>query len=249
MILFKKKIDFLMTDIHSHILPETDDGAKDIKTAIQMLEIAHADGISTILATPHFHPAKCMISQDVIDERVQKLEEIAVQLYGDFKLYSGREIYYTSDISDNIRDNRLLLNNTEYAMVEFDFHANRQSIRSAINNVMNEGLIPVVAHIERYYDCLNDLDFAYDLKEMGAIIQVNSTAITGDEGKEARKYVKELLKAEVVDVVATDAHSAGHRAPHMKESVEWIASKYGEDYARRISKDNPEKIINGIYIE
>lgn len=247
--LFKKKLDFSMTDMHIHILPETDDGAKDINTSVAMLEIAHEDGIDTMIVTPHYHPAKCMTEQTIIEQRTDKLRDIAAQLYPGFRIYAGREIYYTGGISENIRSRKLTINSSRYALVEFDFHETRQNIRNAMADIMSEGLIPIIAHIERYTDCVKDWDFVYELKDMGVVIQINASSVTGGGGSEIKKYVRSLLKEEIVDIIATDAHSAGHRAPRMKEAVLWVAARCGNEYARKISCDNPERIINDMYLD
>ena len=249
MVLFRKKLDFSMTDMHTHILPETDDGAKDINTSVAMLEIAHEEGINTMIVTPHYHPGKCMTDQAIIAERIELFRDIAKQLYPDFRIYAGREIYYTGGISENIRSRKLTINNSRYALVEFDFHETRQNIRNAMYNIMSEGLIPIIAHIERYTDCVRGWDFVYELKDMGVVIQINAASVTGEGGSEVKKYVRSLLKEEIVDIIATDAHSAGHRSPRMKEAVLWVAARCGNEYARKISCDNPERIISDMYLD
>lgn len=247
--LFKKKIDFNIADMHCHILPGTDDGAKDLKISVAMLDIAYSEGIRRIVVTPHFHPVKCMLSAEQVKNRLEGIKEVAIQLYPDLELYAGREIYYTNGVEEEISNLGLTINGTRYVLVEFDFNESRHNIRTYVNNILNEGFIPIVAHIERYYDCLKDEEFAYDLKVQGALIQINASAILGDEGAEAKKYVRNLLKEEVVDIVATDAHSAGHRAPRIQKAVAWIAGRCGVDYAKRVVWDNPEKVLKDDYLD
>lgn len=249
MIFGGKKIDFPMTDMHIHILPETDDGAKDIKVAVAMLEIAVEDGINTLVTTTHYHPGKCELDQSEVKERTDKFLEIAKQLYPEFNIYAGREVYYNSDVADSIRQRNLTINNTRYVLVEFDFGSSAQTIMNGLRNIINDGMIPIIAHIERYMSICEDYDFATDIKEMGAYIQINASSITGDEGADAKRFARKLLKEELVDVIATDAHSAGHRAPRMKKSVQWVIDKCGYEYAKRIAKDNPDRIINNEFLD
>ena len=247
--LFNKKIDFELTDMHTHLLYNTDDGPKELKTSVAMMDIAYQEGIRRIVLTPHYHPVKCMIPQKEIEKGIDELREIAAQIYPDLKLYQGREVYYTNGIEEEIIKKGLTINNTRYVLVEFDFNERRQNIRTYVGNLLNQGLIPIIAHIERYYDCIRDEEFAYDLKDMGALIQINSSAVLKGEGQEAMRYTRNLLKEEVIDIIATDAHSDKNRAPRLREAVSWIANKCGVDYARKTASDNIEKILNDMYLD
>ena len=249
MLLLKKRIDYSMTDLHIHVLPETDDGAADIKTTVQMLELAHEDGIKTLVCTPHYHPIKCRLPQAEIERRVGEIEKIATQLYDDFKLYAGREVLYSQDIPKSIKARGMTINHSRYVLVEFDYRDSRQTIRNGVVNILNEGLIPILAHIERYPSIMLNEDLAEELKRKGAILQINAVALVGEEGADAKRLAKHLLKRKLVDVIATDAHTAGRRCPIMGDVVQWVSNKYGYDYAKKISKDNPDRIIRDEFID
>lgn len=242
--LFSKKIDFDLVDIHNHILPGIDDGSKDISTTTKMLEIAYDEGIRTIVVTPHFHPTKCRLGQEGVVRAADALQDMASQLYSDMKIYSGREIFYTSGVEDEIEKLNMEINSSRYLLVEFDYMSRKQDIRNGVINVLNSGKTPIVAHVERYINTIDDEDFIYDLKDLGALIQVNASSVDGDMGTAARNYTRKLLKDKLVDLVASDAHSAGHRAPRMKNCVKWIISKCGEEYAKEVAFSNAMKIIN-----
>lgn len=249
MFLIKKKIDYSMTDMHIHILPETDDGANDIKTTVQMLELAHEDGIKTLVCTPHYHPVKCKLPQAEIERRVGEIEKIAVQLYDDFKMYSGREVFYSQDMPRTIKQRGMTINHSRYVLVEFDYTSSRQTIRNGVVNILNEGLIPIVSHMERYPSVMLNEDIVGELKELGAIVQINADSLVNEEGSDAKRLAKHLLKKRLVDVIATNAHTAGRRCPIMGDVVQWISNKYGYDYAREIAKENPDRIIRDEFID
>jgi len=249
MLLVKRKIDYDMTDLHIHILPETDDGAVDIKTSVQMLELAHEDGIKSLVCTPHYHPVKCKLPQAEIERRVGELERIAIQLYDDFKLYPAREVFYSQDIPKSIKARGMTINHSRYVLIEFDYRDSRQTIRNGVVNILNEGLIPIISHIERYPSIMMNPDMAVEIKEKGAILQLNAEALVGEEGADARRLAKHLLKERLIDVIATDAHTAGRRCPIMGDVVQWISNKYGYDYAKKIAKDNPDRIIRDEFID
>jgi protein-tyrosine phosphatase len=106
------------------------------------------------------------------------------------------------------------------------------------------GYIPVIAHVERY-ECLSDISRIEDLQELGALIQVNADSVLGIDGRHFKRYTKKLLKAGLVDVIASDSHGTKERVCNMKKCYEYVAKKFGDDYAQEIMQTTPENIING----
>ena len=106
------------------------------------------------------------------------------------------------------------------------------------------GYIPVVAHVERY-ECLRDIGRIEDLQEMGALIQINADSVLGIDGRMFKRYTKKLLKAGLVDVIGSDSHGTKERVCNLKKCYEYVAKKYGEDYAEEIMHTTPENILNG----
>ena len=122
-------------------------------------------------------------------------------------------------------------------------------LRTGINNIMQMGYLPIIAHIERYICILENWELAWELKDMGAVIQVNAGSVVGTAGSKVKKFVKRLMKEQIVDLIGTDAHSSGRRAPRMQECAKYVYRKYGESYARDMLHDNAEKILRGEYLE
>ena len=115
--------------------------------------------------------------------------------------------------------------------------------------IRDRGYTPVIAHIERYMCVLEDWKLALELKNMGAVIQVNAGSVIGDSGSKVKKFIKRLLKEEIVDVIGTDAHSNGRRSPRIQECAKYICRKFDEDYAKALLRDNAERILKGEYLE
>lgn len=246
----KNKITSGYVDIHNHILPEVDDGAKSMGMSMEMLDIAYKEGIRAIIATPHYHPGKSMIEHDKLLEKFQELKQAAKNIHKDMRLYLGREVYYTSDVLEAIeKGSKLTVEEGKYILTEYAPRTDYNYIRMSINNLLQEGLIPIIAHVERYECLLEDVDRIEELREMGAVIQVNASSVLGEVGRTVKKYTKKLLKHGLVDVVATDAHSAGTRAPRISECADYIRKKFGQDYAEDLLIYNPERIIEGRYLE
>lgn len=237
-------------DIHSHILFDVDDGAEDELTSVKMLEMAYRDGIRTVVATPHFHPVRCKSTKDKIQQNFDKLNEVVKKLHPDMRLYLGREVLYATGIEEKILLDKVFnINHTDYVLVEFSAHDSFQYIRTSLNNVLLSGNIPILAHVERYQSIVQDWKQVYELRSLGTVIQVNAASVTGDCGWTIKRFTKRLLKEHLVDVIATDAHSIGKRAPFLSKCVLYIEKKYGSDYANDLAIINPFKIINNRYLE
>ncbi|SEW41916.1 CpsB/CapC family capsule biosynthesis tyrosine phosphatase [[Clostridium] fimetarium] len=237
-------------DIHSHILAEVDDGSRNMAMSMKMLDIAYKEGIRGIIATPHYHPVKSMNTYEEILEKFNEFKVAAKIIHPDMKLYLGREVLYTSDALEAIeRGTKLTMEGDRYLLVEYSTITDYHYIRASINNILQAGLIPIIAHIERYECMVKNIEYVEELRDMGAVIQVNAASILGQGGRGVKSYTKKLLKNQYIDVVATDAHSDGNRAPRMDECAAYIEKKYGQEYTEDILIYNPERIIEGRYLE
>lgn len=246
----RKNTAFNYVDIHSHILYGVDDGPDNIETSREMMVTAYNEGIRKIVATPHYHPGKCTMDYEKLRRRFELFKEQVKDVCPQIELALGREIYYTSDILDALeKENHLSMEQTKYILMEYHPTVEYSYLRTSINNVMQMGYIPIIAHIERYICILEDWELTLELKNMGAVIQVNAGSVIGDSGSKVKKFIKRLMKEEVVDVIGTDAHSNGRRAPRMQECAKYVCRKYGEKYAKEMLCDNAEKILRGEYLE
>lgn len=234
-----------LADMHNHILFGVDDGAKKIEDSMRMLDIAHKDGIRTVIFTPHFHPKRGMAEYDKILAHFQLLKKAVRQKFPEMELYLGREVYYRSDITDveEIAE-ELRMCGTGNILVEFSTSADASYIKAAVSNLLMNGYQPIVAHVERYACAIKNKNLVADLKEMGAYIQLNADSIVGDSGFSVKMAVKRFLKHGLVDFIGSDAHDDLNRRPVLSACYRYIAKKYGEDYAEEIMCDNPIRLIN-----
>lgn len=243
----KEKAEYLgkIVDIHCHILPGVDDGAKNLEMSQEMLDIAHAEGISTIIATPHHMPEGRNVSPKGIAERVRQLQQ-----YADLKKYNmtilpGNELYYYSEASDMLEEEKICpLAGTTYVLVEFSPMDTGNYIRNSLAELQNMGYEPIIAHVERYMSlCKPPFDKIEELRKMGILVQVNAASIMGGFGKPTKSLTEKLLKKQLVDFVGTDAHSSGGRAPKMLECANYLSKKYDAGYVEKILYRNAEKYI------
>lgn len=238
-----------MIDIHNHTIFGVDDGSKTLEQSKKMLKIAYDEGIRGIVLTPHYNPYRWLFDISLIEERFYALKEYCEKDFPKLKLFLGSELYYGKDtLNDLARGMSFTMADGDYIMVEFSTTVNYKDIRQAVMDIQQSGYYPILAHVERYVCLLENAEYVYELKELGAFIQVNASGVMGEQNKLEKKFIKELLLSENVDFVATDAHRDNSRAPYLKKCSDYLVKRYGEEYTKRILRDNPLKVIKNQYI-
>lgn len=233
-----------IVDMHCHILPEIDDGAKNEGEAYQMLRMAYDEGIRVIVATPHHHERRGMCTPGQYKRALSKVRKMAKEIDEKFYVMPGMEIYFSQDVLTKLEHKKVqTMGVSDYVLIEFSPNDEFRYIQQALQQVQMKGFHPIVAHIERY-DCLHDhVDDVEYLIEMGAYVQVNAGSIVGTSGRTTKRFVKELLERQLVHFVGTDAHSSGSRSPMIKKSADFVEKRFGEEYAREIFRTNGLKVL------
>ncbi len=237
----------MLFDLHSHILPEIDDGAKDMEESIQILKLMKEQGITDVIATPHFYPA-----EDNLDEFINATSSA----YKDLKkqmvekafpnIYLGCELLYFSGISTSDAVYKFCLNNTKFLLIEFtDDCINESMFKDVLNLRDGLGIEPIIAHVERYCGAKKYKKFIKFLVAHKIPVQINADSVITPL---FRRIIKKLLKAPLFCVIASDAHSVVQRPPKIKEALEHITKLYGEDYTSRLLSNSEKlyKIITAV---
>ncbi len=231
-----------IVDMHCHILPEVDDGSKSVEMTLQMLQIAQAEGITDIIATPHYQSGRFYTPPDVIEEMIVKLREHAMQKGIHIRVYPGTEIYYRSGLEEQLDKGKLaVMNHTNYILVEFAPLDDFNYIRNGMEELRGMGYIPILAHVERFQCMLEDIERVKSIKRVGCKISANAGSIAGDYGFRIKRYLGKLLGEQLIDYVGTDAHSAERRSPRMKKCAELLYKKYDSRYVDDILYGNAER--------
>jgi len=232
-----------MVDIHCHILPQVDDGAKSWEIATEMCRMAAADGITHIIATPHANEEYAYNRE----EHTARLQELQNAVGERPVLGLGCDFHFSFDnVQDALKNpGRYSIGGTQYLLVEFsDFGVSRY-LNDAIYHVRSQGIIPIVTHPERNRLLQHHPENVLAFVEQGCIVQVTASSYTGRWGSGARKAAEWLLAHDAVHVLATDAHDTEHRPPVLSAGRDAVAKIVGEDVARSLVEDNPAAIIAG----
>lgn len=232
-----------MIDIHCHILPGVDDGAKDLEETEQMLRMAYGEGIRTILATPHFSEGMTDEVRERRKEAYARTARLARTIARDLTVLPGGELFYSERAVEELRAGKIwTLNRTAYVLVEFPIFANFAYIRQAVQRLQCAGYEPVIAHIERYA-ALDGDDKLQTLKDMGALLQMNASTLTAKAGWRERRHLVHILRKKYVDLIGTDAHGSTHRRPLMQVCAAYIEKKTDRQYRMDICENNAKKLI------
>ena len=197
-----------MVDIHTHIIPFVDDGSSSLEDSLAMIKHEIDIGVDTIYCTPHHIYKRYEKSVEEIKKNFLLLKEAVEKENLPIKLFLGQEICYThrEDILSLLKEGKLLtLNNTNRVLLEFSFTREPEDLLDIIYNFGVNGYEVIIAHVERYE--WMTFDKVKELKNEGALIQVNSHSLLGLSGGKEKRFARKLIKRGLVDFVASDTHS------------------------------------------
>lgn len=237
-----------MTDIHSHLLFDVDDGSRTIEESIELLKQMSEIGFKNVILTPHYIKGSEYSSEN--PEKKKKLLELKKAIEEeniDINIYLGNEIFINNEIYDLVKNGAIhTLNNTRYILVELPFHNQIVGLEDIIYELKIKGLIPIIAHPERYTYFQENYKEVDRLKEEGFLFQGNYASILGYYGKESQKLLKYMLKKQYIDYLGTDIHrtTKTYVIDNFKKIEKHIIKITKKDYYNEIQENNNE-LING----
>lgn len=232
-----------IVDIHTHILPGIDDGAKDWDTCLRMIAQSWEAGVRRIFATPHRVPWEQPIASGRIEKLCQEAHERASKELGvDMEIYPGQELYYHIDITEDIKKgNALTLAGSRYVLVEFATDIPYRVLYRGIKELCEAHFRPIIAHVERY-GCLRKPGRLQETADIGVMLQMNVEAFQGGFLDETSRWAKKCLMNHQIDFLASDMHNLKDRPPVSQRSLEWVQKKLDGEYLKEILRINSEKI-------
>lgn len=239
-----------MIDIHCHIVPGVDDGAKTLDDALAMLKIAESEGIKKIINTSHYHPQfKYTKGEDLLVE-LENFNKIIKENGIDVEVIIGNELYFDDSFLECIEKKEFYtLNNSKYVLVEFSPTNFPKKLSEVVYEFKIRGYVPILAHVERYNDIQQNPSLITEAIKEGALIQINASSVLGKGSSEAHRITEILLKNSLVHFVATDAHGPERRRPMIREAYDYVCSEYGEKKAERLFINNASRVINNEEVE
>ncbi len=237
----------MFLDIHSHILPAVDDGAQSLSESIEILKMMKSQGITHVIATPHFYPF-----EDTLDDFSKKVTsaynaiKIEAQKNTLPEIFLGAEVLYYEGISDSMSLYDLCLSNSNFLLLEFSgTNIPNRAFEDLRVLIENHGIIPIIAHIERYAKNKNFKKLLRFIKGRNIPAQINADSLL--ENSLASTF-KMLFKKGIVTYIATDSHSTDFRTPKLNEAKTILDKKYDETIYKKL-KANSIKFLDRITFE
>ena len=232
-----------MIDIHCHILPGLDDGPREFEQAIEMCRMAREDGITHTVATPHanfafeFSPQKIRETLELLRSRAQVAPTIVTGC--DFHLdYDNLQSLYASPQDYTV-------NQKSYLLVEFDSALVLPHFERLFYDLQAHGIIPIVTHPERNLAIQQQPSLLERMVEAGAAVQITAGSLEGRFGRRAESSAKQLVKQNLVHLVASDAHDTDSRPPILSAAYERVKKEFGEGPAQAFFFENPRAVLAG----
>lgn len=233
-----------MIDLHSHLLPGIDDGAKDWEESLEMARQAVADGTTEIQITHH-----------VLDNSQYRLEAEILEKYTEMKrllqskriklnLHLACEIYYQPDMELNHQISTFN-NNGHYFLVEFPMQGIPRGVDDVFFQMILDGKTPVIAHPERNVGFLKNPNRVYEFVQRGALFQMNAGSLSGKYGDGVAGLAMALMNSRLIHFFGSDGHNTRSRKVCMGEDYKMVRDMWGDRTAHRLFYENPRLALTG----
>lgn len=232
-----------MIDIHCHLLPGVDDGAKSWEISVKMCQMAAADGIEHIVATPHANDE----FRYNRESHANLLAQLSERIGGNPKLSLGCDFHMSFDNLKDVMDHpgRYTIDSTKYLLVELSDYSVPPAVSTNLDKLLKNGLVPIITHPERNPVLRRTPTKVLEWVDLGCLVQVTANSMTGRWGAEAKSCAEWLMKRRAVHVLASDAHGLGSRPPVLSEARTAAERILGESGSTALVDKNPRAIVSG----
>ncbi|MBR5322838.1 MAG: hypothetical protein IKU48_04775 [Clostridia bacterium] len=234
-----------LCDLHTHILYGVDDGSDSLDYSLKMLRNAYASSVRTVVATPHYHILDNLEDNlnrnRVLKERFLQFKREASNISVDLLL--GAEVRFSDNLIDMLRREAVpTINGSKYLLIEFLPEEGAQTISDALKSITECGIVPIVAHPERYISVCKNPMSVIEWLDMGCHLQLTGGSVIGEYGRSIRDTANILLKNDLVVCIASDAHGVNRRTNYLLDVFDYLSVYYSKAYARCLMHDNPMRI-------
>lgn len=232
-----------MIDIHSHVLPGLDDGARTLEQAVEMVRIAARTGTTDIVASPHAN-IEFRFDPGLVTEKIAELQAAAGT---DVRIHRGCDFHlYFDNIQDALADPaKYTINGKGYLLVEFPDLLIAKSTPEVFARLGAAGMIPIITHPERNFLLHARIEELKTWVDQGCLLQVTGQSLLGRFGPEARDFARQLMRRGLVHFIASDAHDDQDRTPRLDQAYAHVAGRFGEDRAEVLFVTNPGAVLSG----
>lgn len=239
-----------MIDVHSHILPNIDDGSRSIEETFNLIKEAKEAGFEGIVCTSHYMENYYETNRPEREVWINAIHENLENKNIDMNLYLGNEIYMSDNIIELLEDGKATtMNDTSYVLFELPMNAEPMNLYDMVYEMQQYKIVPILAHPERYSFVQTDPELIYDLIDKGVLMQANYGSIIGQYGKKAQMIVQKFLENNMIHMLGTDVHRQNTIYPKIPEIILELKALIGEEKVKELTTINPELVINNKRID
>lgn len=235
-----------MIDLHSHLLPGIDDGARSLDESLQLARMAVADGITHITFTPHVHPGRYDNTLSSIQPVFEKLKEALENEAIPLSVAMAGEVRLSAEVLMLVAQNQVPFlgewDGKKVMLLELPHSHIPPGSDKLVKWLLDRNILPMIAHPERNKDIMRDLGLITPFVEMGCLFQITAMSVAGGFGLPAAQRAMEILEKGWATVLATDAHNLDRRPPVLSEGYKAACAVVGKDAADELVAENPRKI-------
>jgi len=232
-----------MIDIHTHILPGLDDGARTLEEAVSMVRMAAEEGTRHIVATPHAD-LQYRYDPETVTRKIAQVTEACGAV---IPIHRGCDFHlYYDNIHDALQNPaKYAINNKRYVLVEFSDLLIIRTADEVFYRMQMAGMVPIITHPERNMLLQKRAEQLQKWASSGVLLQVTAQSFLGRWGREAKAFSDELMQRGLVHFVASDAHDTVNRPPLLREAYDYVARHWGETRAEALFHSNPTAVLAG----
>lgn len=236
-----------MIDIHCHLLPGVDDGAKTLDDSVAMARMAVAAGTRTIVATPHMLHPQFHVPGPLAARKVEEVRAALAAASVDVEVVLAGEIHWAADVAERLASGDVLplCAHRRYILFELPYSHVPHAFRDVCWQLQLAGIFPVLAHPERIVELQEHPERLEAFHDAGILVQVTAMSLTGEFGRKPRKTAERWLEARLIDVIASDGHSCARRPPTMDAAARLVRKLGGATAEDWVTREAPRRILAG----
>lgn len=237
-----------LIDIHTHILPGIDDGAKTMEDSLAMARAAVEQGIHTVFATPHHQNGYYMNKKQDIVNKVKQFRNCLQDLNIPLTILVGQETRIHADFMAELNEDIIApLQDTSYILVEFPSFEVPRYADKLLFDIQIAGFMPIIVHPERNQQIAEHPSILYDFVKKGALTQITAASLTGRFGKKTQQLSYQLIEHHLTHFIASDAHNTSSRRFILQEAFQLVRKEFGWDVYYTFM-ENPQLLLENQYV-
>ena len=236
-----------MIDIHCHLLPGIDDGAKTLEQSLMMARASVNNGIRHAIVTPHIQPGRYDNTRSLIEDSFERFRQALHSARIPLKVGMAAEVRVSPELLVLLDEGELPFlgefDGYRILLLEFPHTHIPPGADKLVDYLLMQKIRPLIAHPERNRDVIYKLAKIDPFIDKGCMLQITASSLVGIFGDRPRARARELLERDVFTVLATDAHNLEERRPLLREGAAAAAKIIGEDAAQDLVEKNPLQIL------